>query len=85
MQQIYRALIFGTLMLTPLSLARAAEEAALFRGQIGPIFASRCLACHKGEHPKGGLSLTTRAGLLKGGESGAAIVPGKPDESMLIE
>jgi mono/diheme cytochrome c family protein len=85
MRQIQRALILSVLMWTSLPRAQAAEEETLFRQQVGPIFASRCLACHKGDHPKGGLSLTTREGLLKGGESGAAIVPGKPDESALIE
>jgi mono/diheme cytochrome c family protein len=85
MRQIYRALILSVLMLAALPRARAAEDETLFRGQVGPIFASRCLACHKGDHPKGGLSLTTRESLLKGGEGGAAIVPGKPDESLLIQ
>ncbi|HEX4145872.1 MAG TPA: DUF1553 domain-containing protein [Pirellulales bacterium] len=85
MRQIHWALILSTLALAPLSRAGAEEGETLLREQVGPIFASRCLACHKGGHPKGGLSLTTREGLLKGGESGAAIVPGKPDESLLIQ
>jgi uncharacterized small protein (DUF1192 family) len=35
--------------------------------------------------PKGGLDLSTRAGLLRGGESGPAVVPGRPDESLLVQ
>lgn len=41
----------------------------------------RCVACHQGDEPSGGLDLTHRASALQGGESGAAIVPGKPADS----
>jgi Protein of unknown function (DUF1553)/Protein of unknown function (DUF1549)/Planctomycete cytochrome C/NPCBM/NEW2 domain len=85
MRQTYLVLILGTLILASSSRARAADDEKLFREQIGPIFASRCLACHKGDHPKGDLSLTTRESFLKGGESGAAIVPGDPDASLLVQ
>jgi mono/diheme cytochrome c family protein len=65
--------------------ASAAADETQFREQVAPIFAARCVACHHGEKPKGGLSLATRAGLLTGGESGPAIVPGKSDEGTLID
>ena len=45
----------------------------------------KCLLCHGRRNQQGGLDLRTRASLLKGGNSGPAIVPGKPDESLLIE
>ena len=65
--------------------AHAAEPDRLFREQVAPILEMRCVHCHGVELPKGGLSLTTRAGLLKGGENGPAVVPGKPEESPLLE
>lgn len=54
--------------------------------KVLPLLESRCFECHRdpGKH-KGGLLLTSRAALLKGGDSGPAIVPGRPDESLLIE
>ena len=54
-----------------------------FDSQVAPILASRCLECHGGAEPKGGLSLTTAEAAAKGGESGAAIVQNKPAESLL--
>ena len=59
--------------------AHAAEPDRLFREQVAPILEKRCVHCHGAEMPKGGLSLATRAGLLKGGENGPAVVPGKPE------
>ncbi|HEY2250763.1 MAG TPA: DUF1549 domain-containing protein, partial [Planctomycetaceae bacterium] len=58
---------------------------ALFHDKVAPIFERHCVACHQGEKPKGGLSLTTAGRLKKGGESGVVIEPGKPDESLLVE
>ncbi|MBX9791520.1 MAG: PSD1 and planctomycete cytochrome C domain-containing protein [Pirellulales bacterium] len=66
--------------------ARADDEAReFFEKQVRPILVARCYACHSGEKASGGLSLETRALWQRGGESGAAIVPGKPDESLLID
>jgi hypothetical protein len=62
-----------------------AESDRLFREQVAPIFERRCLHCHGTSAPKGGLSLVTGEGLVRGGESGPAVVPGKPEESLLLE
>jgi hypothetical protein len=56
-----------------------------FEKQVRPILIARCYECHSGAKTSGGLSLETRAGWQRGGDSGAAVVPGKPDESLLIE
>ena len=55
-----------------------------FAKRIQPLIGQHCLACH-GKEPQGGLRLDSRAALLRGGASGAAIVEGKPAESLLIE
>jgi mono/diheme cytochrome c family protein/nitrate/TMAO reductase-like tetraheme cytochrome c subunit len=52
--------------------------------QIGPIFAGKCVACH-GENGKKGLSLTSYAKVMMGGEDGPVIVAGKPDDSLLVK
>ena len=49
-----------------------------------PILQARCVVCHGKSKQSGGLDLRTQASRLAGGESGPAIVPGKPDESLLI-
>ena len=62
------------------------DSSELFEKKIRPILADNCYACHssKMKKPMGGLVLDTKAGLLQGGVSGAAIVPGKPAESLLL-
>ena len=62
------------------------EQLAFFETKIRPVLVEHCLACHSNDDKqKGGLALTNRAGLLRGGESGPAIVPGKSDASLLLE
>lgn len=64
---------------------KAADAGALFEAKIQPILATNCFECHSHEKKiKGGLALDSRSGLLKGGEGGPVIVPGKPEESRLI-
>jgi mono/diheme cytochrome c family protein len=65
--------------------AGRAEGDDLFRTTVAPILEKRCVKCHGNDTPKGGLSLTSSGALLRGGESGPAVEPGKPDESLLIE
>ena len=55
------------------------------RDIFATILQVRCVLCHGRRNQQGGLDLRTRASLLKGGRSGPAIVPGKPDESLLIK
>lgn len=56
-----------------------------FDRTVAPILASRCLECHSGKEPAGSLDLTTRTKTFSGGDSGAPIVVGKPEESLLWE
>jgi hypothetical protein len=56
-----------------------------FDAEVAPILARRCLDCHSGPEPKGKLDLSRHASALAGGEGGAVIVAGKPDESPLWE
>lgn len=55
-----------------------------FYKQIRPIFQAQCNGCHQPAKKKGDYIMTDFAALLKGGEEGHAVVPGKPDESNLI-
>jgi ribosomal protein S21 len=66
-----------------------AQDAKLefFEKQVRPILVMQCYACHgpKAKIAQGGLRVDYREALLRGGHSGAAVVPGKPDESRLIQ
>jgi len=70
---------------TPAASANA-EKIKFFREKVLPLLESRCFECHGPDsEKKGDLNLSSRASALAGGESGAAIVPEKPDESLLIQ
>jgi len=62
------------------------DGADFFEKNVRPVLAQRCLVCHGGGgEPMGGLRLDSREAILHGGSRGAAIVAGKPDESLLIQ
>ncbi|HLN26679.1 MAG TPA: PSD1 and planctomycete cytochrome C domain-containing protein [Gemmataceae bacterium] len=64
----------------------AAKQTKFFETQVRPILQAHCLACHGGEKKvKGGLRLTSRENLLKGGNSGPAVSQEKPHESLLLQ
>ncbi|HZY88471.1 MAG TPA: DUF1553 domain-containing protein [Gemmataceae bacterium] len=72
------------LLLTMLCAApAAAAEPSPFAERVEPVLRQRCLSCH-GEKKRGGLDLTTRAGLLKGGDGGAVVAPGGAAKSRLL-
>jgi hypothetical protein len=56
-----------------------------FKTQVSPIFAASCVSCHGSIRPQGKLRLDTLGGVLRGGNSGAAIVPGKRRASVLYQ
>ena len=64
--------------------AVAAADVVAGSETVTTILNVKCLLCHGRRNQEGGLDLQTRASLLQGGVSGPAIVPGKPDESLLI-
>lgn len=66
--------------------APTAEQLNFFESKIRPVLVTHCYECHAADSKivQGGLLVDSRDGLRKGGDTGAAIVPGKPDESVLI-
>ncbi len=56
-----------------------------YETQIKPIFAKHCVECHKGDKDESGYRLDNPAAAIKGGDRGAAIVPGKSDKSLLFQ
>lgn len=62
----------------------AADDVALFETQIKPLLQAKCYKCHGDGKQKGGLSLASRAGLLRGGDLGPAVDLDELDDSQLM-
>ncbi len=71
--------------IAPVSFSAKADGRVDYLTQIKPILAARCYACHGALKQESGLRLDTAALAIKGGDSGAAIVPGDPVASLLIQ
>ena len=92
------AALLAVLLVTPIApRAVAADPAkppdpqavAFFEKKIRPVFTQHCAGCHsadaqKAKKLKGNLYLDSRDGVLKGGDTGPALVPGKPADSLLL-
>src|SRR5688500_15268439 len=76
-----------TLLLCLGAPLRADEGTDFFEKKIRPVLTDACYSCHaqSAEKIKGGLSLDTKAGWERGGDSGPALIPGNPDGSLLIK
>src|SRR5260221_10779953 len=86
----FRRLILRALVLSPAPLALAAEPSPasieLFERKVRPLLVDNCYNCHSANtNAKGGLRVDDRNGLINGGDSGAAIVPGHPEKSLLVK
>jgi len=84
-QMLARPVALTALLLDFASRAAAADKEAFFEARIRPVLHQQCFKCHGGEKTSHGLRMDSREALLKGGESGPAIVSGEPDKSLLIQ
>jgi hypothetical protein len=82
---------FGFLLLTLTACltaeparAESPDDLAFFESKIRPVLENHCLKCHNSEKRKGGLTLDHKDASLRGGDSGPAVVPGNPADSLLI-
>lgn len=57
---------------------------AEYQTHVQPILQANCYRCHGGMNRRGGLQMQTRAALLEGGKHGPALIPGKPDDSLML-
>jgi mono/diheme cytochrome c family protein len=78
------AFLLASLFLT-VPFGRADDAAALWSNGVQPLLDQHCVKCHGPLEQKSELELDTVEAVLKGSENGAVVVPGKPDESLLIE
>jgi hypothetical protein len=88
---LLRALIM--LGLTSAALAPARRGAAAthpparplsFARDVAPIFDRWCVACHGGKEAHAGLWLDSRGGVMRGGDAGPVVIPGNPEDSLLL-
>ena len=68
-----------------LILAVPHAPAEFFEKSVRPVLVEQCLKCHGPAKQRGGLRVDSREALLKGGDSGPALVPGKPAASLLLK
>ena len=85
-----KAAVLALILFFTASPATAADSSVegvdFFEKKIRPVLADHCYKCHseKAEKLKGGLLLDSREGVLRGGDTGAALVPGDTEKSLLI-
>src|SRR6185312_5127830 len=79
-----KAVTILSVVLLCCGVAGAADQAAFFEARVRPVFARNCYACHT-DSKMGGLRLDSADSVKQGGKSGPPIIPGKPDESLLIQ
>src|SRR5262245_20368234 len=77
--------IFPVAFLCATSTVGAAADPPSSRTDVRPLLEAKCVRCHGEKQRKADLDLSTSAGVLKGGESGPAIVAGKPEKSRPYE
>jgi hypothetical protein len=89
MKSVFRPVIlwFGLPSLAIAADGPTHEQLAFFEESVRPLLVKHCYECHstEAEKVKGGLLLDTKEGWMAGGDSGEAILPGKPDESLVME
>ena len=78
--------VLGALALVGVRSASLAAETDFFEQKIRPVLVENCYKCHSVESgkSKGGLLLDSRQASLRGGDTGAAVVPGEPSASLLL-
>lgn len=65
-------------------MSASGNEQVSFGMDVAGVLANRCVNCHSGNNPPGGLGMDNFARFIRGGDSGAPFVPGKPEDSMIV-
>ncbi|MFL5243525.1 MAG: DUF1549 domain-containing protein [Gemmataceae bacterium] len=68
-----------------LGAANSSHAADFFTDRVAPVLRQRCVQCHNPSKARGGLDLTSREGMLKGSDTGPALVPGNAAKSLVID
>jgi mono/diheme cytochrome c family protein len=82
---VIAAAVLAGSALRPVAAADQASTPAFYTEKVRPILVINCGKCHFDMNHKGGLSLATKAGMMKGGRDGVVVVPGDPANSKLVK
>ncbi len=90
MTVIFRTIALLAFLLLPISsyaveTARTVTPDEFWTSRVEPLLDKQCLKCHAGVRQRGGLDLRSLDTILRGGDSGPAIIPGKPNESRMLQ
>lgn len=80
----HRAWLLAGFAILTIQSVNASPAEDYFESKVRPVLIKNCYGCHT-ELASGGLRLDSRDAILKGGHSGPAIVPGKPEDSLLVK
>ena len=80
----YLLAVLALVALSAVGFAAPPDATLQFEKKVRPVLVEKCVSCHGPKEQKGGLRVDSRAAILTGGERGAALVPGKPDQSLLL-
>ncbi len=76
--------MYASFHATPVAAQANPATPEFYTQQVKPIFVANCYKCHAGMNHRGGLSMDTKAGLMKGGHDGSVLTPGDPN-SLLVK
>lgn len=76
--------VFATCPRTVVGAQENAGNVAFYTERVVPILSRSCYSCHGGMNHRGGFNMATKAGMLKGGKDGVAVIPGNPAKSLLV-
>ena len=83
---MHKPCLISIAILSSASFGIAADQPLTFEEHVRPIFKAYCFECHgESDKPKASLDVRLKHLVEKGGESGPAIVPAKPDASLLLK
>jgi cytochrome c len=82
---VVAAAVLAVSGLRPVVAAAGANTPAFYTEKVRPILLTNCGKCHFDMNHKGGLSLATREGTMKGGRDGVVVIPGDPANSALVK
>jgi len=81
-----RVLVVGVVLAMGLGAGAArAQDAKFYNDKVVPVFQANCYRCHGGVNHRGGLTMDTKAGIMKGGHDGIVLVAGHPESSLLVK
>ena len=81
----FRAAVAGVVVLLWTGFRGFGAEDPLWTAHVEPLLKDRCLECHNATKSKSGLDVSSLQTLLRGGDRGAAVIPGRPDDSNLFK